>query len=283
VLDACVLHSAPVRDVLLQLATARLYRPRWTGAILEEFVRSVLSRRPDLERGRLERTVRKMNGSILDSIIDGYEHLVEALELPDTDDRHVLAAAIHGGAGTIVTFDLKDFPDANLAPHRVVATHPDDFGCELFDRDPAEATRAAQAIRGRLQRPPKSWADYLSTLEDSRMPRFASRLREGPVRVASGSASFQGFLPEDLEEVKISSLFDGEVVYVVPWAILADEAGMLWIRGVYTFSREPHGTSHVQIVRSDRYILVTRSTLGEHRYERGPVDPAWLPIPARFV
>lgn len=224
-----------------------------------------------------------MNESILEAIIYGHEHLIDALDPPDPDDRHVLAAAIHGVAGIIVTFDLKDFPDAKLAPHRIVATHPDDFACELFDRDPAEVTRAAQAIRGRLQRPPKSWADYLSTLEDNRMPRLASRLRDGAVRAASGSTSFQGFLPEDLEEVKISSLFDGEVVYVVPWAILADEAGMLWIRGDYTFAREPRGTSHVQIVRSDRYILVTRSTLGDHRYERRPVDSEWQPIPVRLV
>jgi predicted nucleic acid-binding protein len=40
--------------------------------------------------------------------VAGYEDLIEAIELPDTDDRHVLAAAIVGGADVIVTYNLKD-------------------------------------------------------------------------------------------------------------------------------------------------------------------------------
>ena len=53
-----------------------------------------------------------------DCLVTGYEPLIPTLALPDPDDRHVLAAAIHGGAGLIVTFNLGDFPASVLGPLR---------------------------------------------------------------------------------------------------------------------------------------------------------------------
>lgn len=35
--------------------------------------------------------------------------MIDGLDLPDKDDRHVLAAAIRTGAGVIVTRNLKNF------------------------------------------------------------------------------------------------------------------------------------------------------------------------------
>ena len=54
--DACVLYPAPIRDVLMHLALADLYRARWTNAIHDEWIRSVLKDRPDLTRAQLERS-----------------------------------------------------------------------------------------------------------------------------------------------------------------------------------------------------------------------------------
>jgi len=56
VLDACVLYSASLRDFLLQLGYAKLFRPVWTEIIHEEWIQSLLQNRPDLSRERLERT-----------------------------------------------------------------------------------------------------------------------------------------------------------------------------------------------------------------------------------
>ena len=53
VLDACVLHSAPVRDLLIRLARTGVFRARWTEQILDEALRSVLARRPDLDASDL--------------------------------------------------------------------------------------------------------------------------------------------------------------------------------------------------------------------------------------
>lgn len=45
-----------------------------------------------------------------DAIVSGYESLIPTLVLPDPHDRHVLAAAIHGGASVIATCNLRTSP-----------------------------------------------------------------------------------------------------------------------------------------------------------------------------
>ncbi|MGW1741226.1 hypothetical protein ACWCPQ_20750 [Nocardia sp. NPDC001965] len=44
-----------------------------------------------------------MNAAVPDSLVTGYEPLIEGLKLPDPDDRHVLAAAIKCHATMIIT------------------------------------------------------------------------------------------------------------------------------------------------------------------------------------
>lgn len=107
--DACVLYSAPVRDVLMHIALADLCAARWTNAIHEEWIRAVRENRPDLKREQLERTRDLMNVHARDALITNFEDLIPSLALPDPDDRHVLAAAIRGRADVIVTYNLRTF------------------------------------------------------------------------------------------------------------------------------------------------------------------------------
>ncbi|MBS0308779.1 MAG: PIN domain-containing protein [Proteobacteria bacterium] len=177
ILDACVLYPAPVRDILLSLAQAGLYHARWTEQIHEEWIRNILVNRPDLHRDKLTRTSSLMNGSVPDCLVENYKGLIAALELPDANDRHVLAAAIAGHADAIVTFNLKDFPNAALAPYQIEAQHPDDFIANQIELRDWEALAAIKASRARLKNPPKSAADYIGTLEKNRLPQTASLLR----------------------------------------------------------------------------------------------------------
>ena len=114
VLDACVLYPAPLRDLLLRLALTDLFRARWTDRIHEEWIQSLLSKRPDLSRERLQRTRGLMDRTVPDCLVTGFEELIETLVLPDPDDRHVLAAAIRSQAGVIVTYNIRDFPEEVL-------------------------------------------------------------------------------------------------------------------------------------------------------------------------
>jgi len=56
-----------------------------------------------------------MNSAVRDCLVSGYEPLIAALDLPDPNDRHVLAAAIKAKAQIIVTKNLRDFPAERLA------------------------------------------------------------------------------------------------------------------------------------------------------------------------
>jgi len=175
--DACVLYPAPLRDLLMWLALTDLFRARWTNAIHEEWMRNVLKNRPDLTRAQLERTRDLMNANVRDCLVTGYEDLIDAVTLPDPDDRHVLAAAIRGRADVIVTFDLDDFPADAIQPYGVDAQHPDDFVTHLLDLAPATVYRAVKRQREALKNPSKTPEELLETLERQRLVQAVARLR----------------------------------------------------------------------------------------------------------
>jgi cytosine/adenosine deaminase-related metal-dependent hydrolase len=178
VYDACVLYPAPLRDLLMRLALTDLFRARWSDLIHDEWIRSVLAQRPDLSAQLLERTRQLMNSHVRDALVSGFEHLIPAVALPDPDDRHVVAAAIHSGASLIVTFNLKDFPPEVLQRYNLVAQHPDDFIFDLFDLHPARVCEAAASHRRSLRSPPKGVDEYLDTLLRTGLTQTASGLRK---------------------------------------------------------------------------------------------------------
>ena len=52
--DACVLHAADLRDLLMWLARTRLFRAEWTATIHDEWIRSIVRRRPHVEQDELQ-------------------------------------------------------------------------------------------------------------------------------------------------------------------------------------------------------------------------------------
>jgi predicted nucleic acid-binding protein len=177
VLDACVLYPAPVRDLMLSLSVAGLFRARWTADIQNEWVRNLRQQRPELDAAALERTQQLMNGSVPDCLITGYEPFIESLELPDPNDRHVLAAGIVGHADAIVTFNLKDFPSEVALKHGIEILHPDDFFTSQYDLDPVQTLTTVKEVRARLKKPPVAAGDYLEKLEAIGLPQLCQKLR----------------------------------------------------------------------------------------------------------
>ncbi len=178
VYDACVLYPAPLRDLLMSLSQTGLFRARWTERIHDEWMRNLLKNSPQLTRERLEQTKAKMNAAVRDCLVENYEPIIETLDLPDADDRHVLAAAIVGGASAIVTFNLRDFPRSKLEIHGIRAQHPDEFVLDVLETDTPKVCLAIAQQRARLRNPPRTVAELLETFALQGLPQSAARLSQ---------------------------------------------------------------------------------------------------------
>ncbi len=152
--DANVLYPAPLRDLLIRLAQTSLVQARWTDEILDETFRNIVKDRPDLDPAKLERTRTLMNDAVRDCLVTGYASLVPGLNLPDADDRHVLAAAIKAGAQTIVTNNLRDFPDDALEEFDIRAVSADDFVLGLIEMNGGRVLRVIDEQRSDLRNAP---------------------------------------------------------------------------------------------------------------------------------
>jgi hypothetical protein len=120
--------------------------------------------------------------AVPDARVTGHERLIERFELPDPEDRHVLAAAVWIGAQATVTFNLEDFPAVALEPLGIEAKHPDDFLVEALDLAPGAIAAAVNEQAATLKHPVRTVTEPLDTLQRQGLPLAVARLRE-----ASGS------------------------------------------------------------------------------------------------
>jgi hypothetical protein len=176
--DANLFYPAFVRDVMLYLARAEIFRPRWTEDIHEEWMQHLARDRPDIARETLRQLREKIDQVVPDCLVHGYRALVTGLDLPDAGDRHVLAAAIKAGAQVIVTFNLRDFPAERLAAFDVQAQHPDEFIQFQKGENLPKVLEQLRLCRRAKQRPPYSAQDFIEKFRRHQMPLTATWLEE---------------------------------------------------------------------------------------------------------
>ena len=119
-----------------------------------------------------------MDKALPDALVTGYKHLIDSIELPDRDDRHVLAAAIRCDASVIVTVNLRDFPSQALTDFSIEAQHPDDFVLALLETFPELVIEAARSHRASLKNPPKTPDEYLAELDTQALGKSVTALLE---------------------------------------------------------------------------------------------------------
>ena len=175
-LDASVLYGAFPRDFFIRLALRQQFVPRWSARVQDEWTTALLRNRPDLKSAHIARTQRLMDAHLPDARVEGHEFLIDSLSLPDPDDRHVLAAAIHCGAEVIVTFNLRDFPAPVLAGFGIEAIHPDAFVLRLVKTSADAVIETLRRLEAAYADPPMSMTDILEAMRRSGLAGSANAI-----------------------------------------------------------------------------------------------------------
>ncbi|MEI6417587.1 MAG: PIN domain-containing protein [Sphingomonadales bacterium] len=175
-LDANVLHPAFLRALMLWFADARLFRPQWSADVLAEWRRSVERRHPHVETAHWDKAQALFTSHFPDSEVSGYQALINGLQLPDADDRHVLAAAIVGGSNGIITANVRHFPADYVGSFGIEVVHPDDFIVHTIDLDEGQALAACKRHREAMQFSKPSIDRFLQHFEACGLKQSYQRL-----------------------------------------------------------------------------------------------------------
>jgi hypothetical protein len=163
VLDACVLAPMPLCDTLLLCAEGYgLYRPLWSDETLVELGRTL--EKFGRTASQIERRLRFMWAAFPEACVLVLPGLLEAVpKIPDSGDRHVVAAAMQANAPAIVTFNLRHFPRRVLEPFGISVFTPDEFLVRLFHLNPLRMLEIIDAQACQIRQTKATVLDRLKT------------------------------------------------------------------------------------------------------------------------
>jgi predicted nucleic acid-binding protein len=173
VLDACVLVPVALADTLLRIAEKGLYRALWSDRILTEAQDAIEEIHPGID---VTKRFADMRDAFDDALVTGWEGLESGIVVPDEDDRHVVAAAIRGGAQAIVTANLDDFLEPVLGALGLQAIHPDAFLLDQLDLSPATVLQVIREQAARTRNPALAPQDLATLLGRAGVPAFAEEI-----------------------------------------------------------------------------------------------------------
>ncbi|MCC6888922.1 MAG: PIN domain-containing protein [Hyphomicrobiales bacterium] len=173
VFDACILYPFHLRNVVVQAAVDRLVEARWTDAIHDEWIRNLAAGAPAIPAERLQTTRRLMNEVLPTAMVSGYENHMPAVNLPDPNDRHVVAAGIAASASVILTWNLRHFPAKELKKFGLRKETPDAFLSDLYDRVPDLMIGSLANARQNLTKTGTSATDFIDILRHQQLVGLA--------------------------------------------------------------------------------------------------------------
>jgi hypothetical protein len=176
--DANIFFGAFRRSLMLHLAEAGIFRARWTEDIHNEWITNLKERMPEIPIEDLQRTRGMIDAAVPDCLVRSYRSIAKGLELPDPNDRHVLAAAIKAGAQVIVTFNKRDFPPEILNDFDIEAQHPDDFILYQKEENLGLVIEKLRGCRLGWKNPTCSVGEFIQKLRASGFPLTASWVEE---------------------------------------------------------------------------------------------------------
>ena len=179
VIDANIFFRMWILDPMLTLADEGLFEPLWSDAIMQEVSRHLPEAWKQTTAAQRSSFLGVLNESYPYAQVSGWRDHMEGMNLPDPDDRHVLAAAIAAEATSIVTLNLADFPQPVMNRYGIKAEHPDDFLCRMYDSAPKKANAAIRRMIENKQHPPRTLAEEYAGLDKAGLHRFARLIVTG--------------------------------------------------------------------------------------------------------
>lgn len=169
-IDACSLAGALKRNILLTLAEAEFFRVQWSAEVLAETERAlvdIFTKKGIPDPAVIAATQRqRMQDAFPEAMVSDYSAFMTVTGgLPDANDTHVLAAALKGQASTIVTDNMRDFPESVLMRVGIEAKTADDFIADTIELDIGKAVAVIRALRERYNNPALTADDLLLKME----------------------------------------------------------------------------------------------------------------------
>lgn len=174
VLDTNVIYPVIIRDLLFWFAYYDLYTPKWSDHIFDEWKK--VMKEKDVSEEEAGKRIEKANLAFPDALVQNYKGLINHLELPDEDDRHVLAAAIKTNANLIVTNNVKHFPKAYLQSFSLNAKSADDFLTDIIDLNQEQAIAAFKEMVLNKKNPKQDEFEVLNQLRNAGLKDTANYL-----------------------------------------------------------------------------------------------------------
>jgi hypothetical protein len=183
-LDANVIRGQLTTDILLTLAEHELLEPFWSQGVIDEMRRN---RPAGVTEQRIDRRIGIMNEYFPDALISGHDHLIPEMQA-DPKDKHVLAAAVHGGCDVLVTDNVRDFNPPSTGPYAMRVERLSQFLNRKLQEEPVRVVSALQTMVDRNRLDPRTMPaliDKMATQPELRP--FAKQLNERALPDQRGS------------------------------------------------------------------------------------------------
>lgn len=174
-IDANVLFPTVLREIVLGVAATGAFEPLWSERILEEWRRAA-ARLGERDAALAESEIAVAKAGFPDAMVAPGQGTEARLWLPDPGDVHVLASAIDGGAGAILTQNSGDFPGNVLAEEGILRRHPDEFLLEAYHADPGTVRGVVDGVLERAQSYGIDATNPRALMKRARLPRLGKAL-----------------------------------------------------------------------------------------------------------
>jgi excisionase family DNA binding protein len=183
-IDTNVLFPFSVMDLMLALTEDGIHDVMWSDDLLDERERVIVRERrrsPDAAAA-IAATIRQFFADTRIPV-ESYRELIAEVDEPDPDDNAHMAAAV-AQAGSLVTWNARDFDCGFIRKHAIKVMDPDEYLCALYDEFPGEVVATIAKLAASKRRPPMTPVALADALDRAGVKEFASLVRSHLTRAA---------------------------------------------------------------------------------------------------